>query len=64
MAGLRGTRWFGRDREDDRYRRDLVIDGRSGEGPFTIRFADVRYRAVARGLLGQVLSQSTAFQRS
>jgi hypothetical protein len=28
-------------------RRDLVIAGRSGEGPFTIRFADVRYRALS-----------------
>jgi hypothetical protein len=31
----------------DRFRRDLVIAGRSGEGPFTIRFADVRYRALS-----------------
>ena len=25
---------------DDRFRRNLVITGRFGEGPFTIRFAD------------------------
>jgi hypothetical protein len=25
----------------------VVIAGRSGEGPFTIRFADVRYRALS-----------------
>jgi hypothetical protein len=30
-----------------RLRRNLVIAGRSGEGPFTIRFADLRYRAFA-----------------
>jgi len=37
------------DPADDRYRRNLVIAGRSGEGPFTIRFADVRYRALSDG---------------
>jgi hypothetical protein len=35
------------DRANGRHRRDLVIAGRSGEGPFTIRFADVRYRALS-----------------
>src|SRR3982750_4347331 len=30
-----------------RNRRNLVIADRSGEGPFTIRFADVRYRALS-----------------
>ena len=34
-------------RTEVRFRRDLVIAGRSGEGPFTIRFADVRYRALS-----------------
>ena len=32
-----------------RKRRNLVIAGRSGEGPFTIRFADLRYRALPTG---------------
>lgn len=36
-----------RDEDEVRLRRDLVIAGRSGEGPFTIRFADVRYRALS-----------------
>jgi hypothetical protein len=31
----------------DRFRRILVVAGRPGEGPFTIRFADLR-RGVAR----------------
>src|SRR5262249_37651811 len=39
-----------------RKRRNLVIAGRSGEGPFTIRFADLRYRALpAGGLLSSRL---------
>jgi hypothetical protein len=33
----------------DRNRRNLVIAERSGEGPFTIRFADHRYRALPTG---------------
>jgi len=38
------------------YRRNLVIAGRSGERPFTIRFADLRYRALqALGLLSHEL---------
>ena len=39
-----------------RFRRNLVIAGRSGERPFTIRFADLRYRALyALGLLSHEL---------
>jgi len=35
-----------------RFRRYLVIPARSGKGPLTIRFADLRHRAVqTRGLL-------------
>ena len=32
-----------------RNRRNLAIAARSGEGPFTIRFADFRHRAVQAG---------------
>ena len=32
-----------------RLRRNLVIAGRFGEGPFTIRFADVRCRVLSAG---------------
>ena len=34
-------------RANGRFRRNLVIAGPSGEGPFTIRFADVPYRALS-----------------
>jgi hypothetical protein len=33
----------------DGFRRNLAIAARSGEGPFTIRFADFRHRAVQAG---------------
>jgi hypothetical protein len=32
-----------------RFRRNLVIAMRSGEGPLTIRFADLRHRALPTG---------------
>jgi hypothetical protein len=32
-----------------RNRRNLAVAVRSGEGPFNIRFADFRYRAVQSG---------------
>ena len=38
------------------YRRNLVIAGRSGEGPFTMRFADTRYRALPTGGLSRLRS--------
>ena len=42
----------GGERANGRYPRNLVTGGRSGEGPFTIRFADLRYRALSiNGLL-------------
>ena len=42
----------GGERANGRYPRNLVTGGRSGEGPFTIRFADLRYRALPiNGLL-------------
>ena len=44
-----------------RLRRNLVIAGRSGERPFTIRFADLRYRALpALGLLSSRATPSQA----
>jgi len=45
---------------DDCFRRNLVIAGRSVEGPFTIRFADLRYRALPTG--GLLSSRSTPWQ--
>jgi hypothetical protein len=42
------------------FRRNLVIAGRSGEGPFTILFADLRYRALPTGCL--LSSRSTPWQ--
>jgi hypothetical protein len=36
-------------------RRNLVIAGRSGEGLFTIRFADLRHRVLPIGGLWNVL---------
>ena len=45
-----------------RNRRNLVIAGRSGEGPSAIRFADLRYRALpAGGLLGSRLPYPCGF---
>ena len=42
-------------------RRNLVIAGRSGERPYTIRFADLRYRALpALGLLSSRATPSQA----
>ena len=39
------------DRANGSYRRILVIAGRSGECPFTIRFADLRYCALTAGVV-------------
>jgi hypothetical protein len=36
--------------QKDRYRRNLVIAGRSGEGLFTIRFADLGHRPLPTGI--------------
>src|SRR6516162_2500988 len=50
------TQRLGSGGRNDRFRRNLVIAGRSGERPFTIRFADLRYRALpALGLLSHEL---------
>ena len=47
-----------------RNRRNLVIAGRPGERPFTIRFADLRYRALpALGLLSSRATPSQAAWR-
>jgi hypothetical protein len=46
------SRRFNRSRENGCFRRNLAVAARSGEGPFTIRFADLHDRAMqTSGLL-------------
>ena len=48
VAGSEGPRLISRRSINDRFRRNLAVAVRSGEGPFTTRFADLRHRAIVR----------------